>query len=470
VVSSEPTPSKQKPTLNIDTHPLNTAGTRQSYGAIGERQTVGGLSLLKNDDLETYRSGHVLFDVPEEVDDQDLEALLEEEGLYLGSYEHLVRVYTIVPITSLLVWLLFALIPLLIRTGHSPTTPHAPYFPTPLPELLLSISFFTLSHVLDPYLFALASWLLPHPTATSALGTALHVIVRNALRTGAFPMLALATPGGAATFSAPAFRCVWWLALGWSVAEVTAGIAQGYETLALYRDVLVPEGDARELVASAPVAVTTGPPKNGASNGGSDSTSSLRVADERLRESLSRGEDGGPAVEVAGSPVRERLQQQQQQQASSRSSWMAAADDAEIQLEVDNDFDALVAFKAREELEELYGFPAVCIPVLVSCLLRIASILLSLGAVLLLSAGYLTSPLASPPTAEYAVMRTIPPSWTNNLFWGTFLGVCGVNWGLSMLHTPVFLPRVGVHVVAYLGFSVGLGMLFTGLGVWDALS
>lgn len=175
-------------------------------------------------------------------------------------------------------------------------------------------------------------------------------------------MLALVTPGGAATFSAPAFRRVWWLALGWSLAEVTAGIAQGYETLALYRDVLVPEGDAREFVASAgsaaAAAVTTGPPKNGGSNGGSDSTSSLRVADERLRESLSRGEDAGPAVEVAGSPVRER-QQQQQQQASSRSSWAAAADDAEIQLEIDNDFDALVAFKAREELEELYGFPAV---------------------------------------------------------------------------------------------------------------
>ncbi len=35
--------------------------------------------------LKTYRNGHLLFDVPEEVDDGDLEALLEEEGLYLGS-------------------------------------------------------------------------------------------------------------------------------------------------------------------------------------------------------------------------------------------------------------------------------------------------------------------------------------------------------------------------------------------------
>jgi hypothetical protein len=38
---------------------------------------------------------------------------------------------------------------------------------------------------------------------------------------------------------------------------------------------------------------------------------------------------------------------------------MAVSSDVEIQLEVDKDFDALVAIKAREELEELYGFPAI---------------------------------------------------------------------------------------------------------------
>ena len=190
--------------------------------------------------------------------------------------------------------------------------------------------------------------LLPHPTATSALGSALHIILRNVLRTAAFPMLELATPGGAATFYAPAFGRVWWLALGWSLAEVTAGVVQGYKTIALYRDVLVPEGEARELVASA-VAVGTGALKNG----GSDSASS------RLRESLSRGEDGGLAVEVAESPVRSREQQQQQESHHSSLVASSEANDAEIQLEVDKDFDALLALQAREELEELYGFPAI---------------------------------------------------------------------------------------------------------------
>ena len=185
--------------------------------------------------------------------------------------------------------------------------------------------------------------LLSHPTATSALGSALHIILRNVLRTAAFPILALATPDGAATFYAPAFGRVWWLALGWSLAEVTAGVVQGYETIALYRDVLVPEGGARDLIA-------TGTFKNG----GSDSTSS------RLRESLSRGEDGGPVVEAAESPVRSREQQQLRQE-SYRSSVAVSseASDAEIRLEVEKDFDELLALKAREELEELYGFPAI---------------------------------------------------------------------------------------------------------------
>ena len=77
--------SSNPPILNIDTRPLNTVGTRQSYGSIGEGQFVGGSSPLKCSNLETYRRDH-LFDVPEEVDDDELEALLEEEGLYLGSF------------------------------------------------------------------------------------------------------------------------------------------------------------------------------------------------------------------------------------------------------------------------------------------------------------------------------------------------------------------------------------------------
>lgn len=399
----------------------------------------------KSHSPETYRSGNPLSNVPEEIDDDDddLEELLEEEGLYLGSYTRLVQTYTVVPLTSLLVWLLAAFVPPLIWTTDAPTTPPVPYFPTPLPELLLSISLFALSHSLDPYLFTFASALLPHPLSENVLGTTLHVLLRNSLRLSAFPLLHLAVPNDTAMYRATAFRRLWWFALGWSLAEVAVGIVQGYEMLALYRDVLVPEGRAREL-AAATLSARARAPKNGGAR--VTSASPPRARDERLWESMSRAEDGVTISEVIGSPVRRHP---------------TTANGVDIQVEVDKDFDELVAVKAREELEELYGFPAIRVPVFVSCLLRIASILLSLGFVLLLSAGFLALP---------GLDVVVPPSRSQGTFWCTFVAVCGINWGLSLLHTSVFLPRVGVHVVAYLGLLVGLGTLFAGLGVWDALA
>ncbi len=127
--------------------------------------------------------------------------------------------------------------------------------------------------------------------------------------------------------------------MGWSFAEVAVGVAQGYETLALYRDVLVPEGRAREVAAVAMANAVPAP-----KNGGATNASPLRTMDERRWESMSRCEDGGTVNEVVESPVRR---------------YPRPASEVEIQLEVDKDFDELVAIRAREELEELYGFPAV---------------------------------------------------------------------------------------------------------------
>ena len=45
-----------------------------------------------------------------------------------------------------------------------------------------------------------------------------------------------------------------------------------------------------------------------------------------------------------------------------------------------------------------------------------------------------------------------------------------LNTFLSLLYTPLILPRIGIHTAAYIGFLVGLGTLFTGLGLWRALS
>jgi hypothetical protein len=80
MVSPESAPGDRGPTLTIDTR-----GTRQSYGAVGEREPIGGSLPKCKNSPETHRNGRPLFDVPEEVEDEDLEELLEEEGFYLGS-------------------------------------------------------------------------------------------------------------------------------------------------------------------------------------------------------------------------------------------------------------------------------------------------------------------------------------------------------------------------------------------------
>ncbi|KAI0062974.1 hypothetical protein BV25DRAFT_1803095 [Artomyces pyxidatus] len=413
---------RRRPLLGLDTSSTQASVSRRNYGAT-ESPQIPAVSRSP----ETYRQSHPLENVPEEgiVDlDEFDEEVLEQQGLYTGSYNRLVLLYTIVPATSLVLWILLAFVPPFI--WHTLPTPHS----TPFPELLLSISLWALSHLLSVPLFTFTSAFL-QPVLACTISTAAHVLLRTALRVAALPLLALrhAMDYPSATFRDAAFRRVWWLALGWSLAEVAVGVAQGYEQLALYRDVLVPESDVRELVRlwARPrgKSVSASPPGH--------------VRDEQLRESLSRGEEGRPRNQPR------------------------KPSNAEIRLEVDRDLDQLVALKAREELEELYGFPAIRIPVFVSCLLRFASIMLSLGFTLLLSAAYLSVPLSL--NAAY-----IPPSKTNGPFIITFILVFFIHLLLSLLHTPMFLSRIGVHVVAYVGFLVGLGSVFAGLGLWDALS
>ena len=76
--------SGHTPLLGVDTRPT-ASGSRQSYGSAGQVQHNGGPSFSKSHSPETYRSGNPLSNVPEEIDDDHLEELLEEEGLYLGT-------------------------------------------------------------------------------------------------------------------------------------------------------------------------------------------------------------------------------------------------------------------------------------------------------------------------------------------------------------------------------------------------
>jgi hypothetical protein len=109
------------------------------------------------------------------------------------------------------------------------------------------------------------------------------------------------------------------------------------------------------------------------------------------------------------------------------------------------------------------------IPVFVSCLQRAASILLSVGITLTLSATYLQSPISQPignlrsPTTNLFV----PP---NRFFSVAFPCVLLLNLFLHLMYTSFILPRIGVHSTAYISFLLGLGSFFVGLGLWGALS
>jgi hypothetical protein len=73
------------PLLGVETRGPSATGSRRSYSSVGDFQSLGGPSKPKSHSPETYRSGNPLYNVPEEIDDGDLEELLEEEGLYLGA-------------------------------------------------------------------------------------------------------------------------------------------------------------------------------------------------------------------------------------------------------------------------------------------------------------------------------------------------------------------------------------------------
>ncbi|KAI0316471.1 hypothetical protein OF83DRAFT_1126600 [Amylostereum chailletii] len=418
--------ASHRPLLNVDTS--QASSSRLAYGATahhGER--------VPSPETSRRRTGS-LPDVPEDavpladgLPEEDWEDYLEDRGLYIGSYRRLTLWYALVPLSSLLLWIVLVFPP--TRVWHTPAPDSHPALPTPIPELLAATALWSLSHLLSVPLYTLATALLPS-TPAQVLHTALTVLLRTLLRIAALPILGVQhhLARGAPTFRAPAFARVWWIALGWSLAEVSVGVAQGYDQLALYRDVLVSPARARELVA-----LWTRP----------------------RRTSKSRGSRDGSGGSIGGSGGGGRMQ------------LARMPSEAEIRLEVDRDLDQLVALKTREELEELYGVPVVRIPVFIACLLRIASIVLSLGFTLVLSAAYLSAPLAHPRKTARAAM---PLTDTNGPLALAFALVYAAHLALALLHTPMLLPRLGVHVVAYVGFLVGLGSVFAGLGMWGALS
>lgn len=379
-------------------------------------------------------------------EDDDVEWELQNNGLYIGSYSRLLLLNAFVPIFAIVIFSVLSLLPDLAWPIADFPSPYPSSFPFPLPEILISSAFFSLAHLLRVPLFSLASLLLPSESACLA-STFIHVLITNGLRLAALVVLQVRhtmdypTP----TCQDPAFRTVWWLSLNF--AEVLAAIVQGYEQLALYRDVMVPEGRETEFL-------------------------------ERLKSgSLDEPE---PTLENPHSP---------QQQHEAFENGLEDGEARSVESRIDRGLEKLLVIKMRDELEEVYGVPVIKIPVFISCLQRFNSIFLSTGLTLLLSAAYLRSPLSLPLSDVSDRLSSLPVTVQLKGFLYSYAGshvqsydssyipfiittplVLLLHASLAALHTPTLLPRVGVHTAAYAGVLVGIMTFFAGLAVWGALS
>lgn len=392
-----------------------------------------------------------------------------------GSYTRLIALYSLVPFSAALLLALFAVLPALFWPS-TPFAAHPPLLPHPLLELLLAAALWALAHLLRLPTYSALSALLP-PAPASLLAIALHVVLTTLLRLIAVPLalpvpLPLLAPGATATaaqpptwtWRAPEFHSVWALALGWAIADTVAGVAQGLEQRALYRDVLLPappgaldEDDAPTPKPGVPFVEPSPLRVRGASAGGG------------------YGAGGGYDAEWAP-PV------------------------ALTELEVERDLEKLVALKERQELEEVYGMPVIVsgcycslrrmssddvlvqhIPVFIACLQRTAAILLSLGLTLLVGAAYLRSAISAPSSSPFPslsallapsplpTLRPSPPPTSNTPLFLALPLVALVHFLLATLHAPPLLAHAGVHTAAYVGAIVGLGALFAGLGAWGVV-
>ncbi|KAL5520415.1 hypothetical protein ACEPAG_9639 [Sanghuangporus baumii] len=466
---------------------MSPTQARRSYGSVSKLETPGSYS--------GPRSGERLDSVPEHLDDGEGEPsawnIIEEGGSESCNdddedewdkphydYRRAVRLYAIVPIGSALFLLFAALLPKLIAPKSLPSSPSALRL---MFSTILSAALWCLAHQLRVPLYSIlfgifssisAALSFPccstsrstthrlSPDATAyiaALASIIHALVlsflQESLRIASFAILDLHwfQPNGPPTSTRhprahdAAFREVWALALGWALAEVCAGVMQGYEQLALYVDF----GDNPSRRAS-----------EGSSKSGDEALAGNGVNNAAVFD------------EEAADLVRWSMP------------CVGLADDEDVegaknltQMEIDSALVRLANVRARDELEELYGQPYIEIPVFVALLQRLDTILFSLGNTLLLSAAFLplppyASPLFSPsdPSSSSSWNSRESPSHTHMLpLVPAFFIVAFVHAALGILHVPPVLAHVGLPAAAYASCIVGLGLTFAGVGVWIGL-
>lgn len=165
----------------------------------------------------------------------------------------MIRFYTFVPLTSLVTWLLLGVFVPLAFFPKQPHHPHPKFFPSPLPEFITAAALWSFSYQLRLPLFSVISSVVNNPNVAVVLHASSHVIVYNLLRLAILPILGIRDDMDQVlpTHLDYSFFRVWWASLGWSFVEVVVAIWQGYEQLALYKDVMIPPSRIKEFIRAA---------------------------------------------------------------------------------------------------------------------------------------------------------------------------------------------------------------------------
>ncbi|KAI5119266.1 hypothetical protein M0805_007268 [Coniferiporia weirii] len=468
---ANPTPTAEAPMFANDVRLLGVAIARRRHrnGSrpptmqrdYGSAARSNRSSWYRAPSSSASRSGDRLQRVPEVADDDDGVPpawinggdgrgadddvdVVEGDDAEGSVYRRAVRLYAFVPLGSLIFLLIFAFLPALIQ---SMSLPHAPSTGRLTLAVLLSAAFWCLAHALRVPLYD--EYIKLVPAVTGFAHVILLAAIQESLRLASFAIFTLGWPQvgdnsggpyphGATRAAYTVFREVWALALGWALAEVCAGVLQGYEQLSLYEDA---DEYSLPLYMGSDVVEATQEPRESFDEEGEESTESDALG--LIRQSM----------------------------------WLSDADNVKVASPQDSDVDAalsrLTNVRAREELEELYGEPYIDIPVFVPLLQRLDSLLLSLGITLLLAAAYL--PLPPFPPASLSQHHPSPSSSLQPLhphalaLVPMFILLTLTHAALGALHAPPALARVGLPAAAYASCIVGLALAFGGVGVWNGV-
>ncbi|KAG7087739.1 hypothetical protein E1B28_013682 [Marasmius oreades] len=340
--------------------------------------------------------------------DSELEEELEEEGLYAGSYSRLVALYSLAPITFLILFVVFALVPSLVQHDDwKGKYPYTPYLPFPIAELLVSGGAWSISYTVNDFIFRISVWIcnsihtflfyctnppqhiLPPLSVTPPIlvsGLA-YATLSIFLRLSTIPILLIpqGSLASSPTWHEPVFGRVWWAGLGWAVFEALAGIKQGYQGISLYRDVLIDISKLKKELEGSSLRNGPGIRGNDGSNtdftnGGaensdtanhtsrSSSLSTPMASPTFVRESQNHQESSGQAPSardclprVTSNPERQPLLSgtvPSRSRESIGNPYLGSTPFAEsMETEVERDLDQLIAIKKRDDLERVYGIP-----------------------------------------------------------------------------------------------------------------